>query len=662
MTATLQESEIMSERPQTELERQKAVTDALGDDFKFPLFNGRQAIESQRKSSYKNTARAAREIIDNAVEAGAKNVWVVFDRPSGGERAKNERRDAVSAIAFIDNGPGMISKMARYALSWGGGTHFDNPTGIGRFGFGLPNSSINQTRRVEVYTRTDAKAKWTRVVLDINPEKLKTVSVSGLVNVDPPEDANLPAFVSEYLKRQKVALDSGTVVVWDRPDRLTARSGTKLKELMLDDFGVVYRYMLDDFTLVVDGVTVKKVDPLFLTPDALFFKPATEGGAESTYDKELTVSYSRDPETGAQHLKLLNTVAAVREARIDTNVEAVGVLSVKIARFPYGFAAERIVIGEKIINGEKKPIWQEVPKDSDEYRRIQIRKKRRGVSFVRAKREIDTFDALPTTSSDKANGLGEWPVLQGYALHWGIEVRFSPQLDEAFGIGNDKQTVSPIEDFWRVLVEAEVDKAAREEQRHQQAQRRKKEAEEAARQATDPDHPNPASEAAAGAEDVMGRNRPLPPERVEETQKKFDEAVEEKVKEAGIPRDEAEEAVKREAKRKKFAIDFFESEGGVFYKPDFGNGLQRVVLINKAHPFFKGFYAQLIGHGNAKARQAVDLLLLALAKSELEADDKLKATYANQREAEWTPFLKIGLNILDQLQPADPEEREEDVT
>jgi hypothetical protein len=38
-------------------------------------------------------------------------------------------------------------------LSWGGGTQFDDPDFIGKFGFGLPNASINQTRRVEVYTR-----------------------------------------------------------------------------------------------------------------------------------------------------------------------------------------------------------------------------------------------------------------------------------------------------------------------------------------------------------------------------------------------------------------------------------------------------------------------------------------------------------------------------
>src|SRR5688500_10714837 len=97
-TASPENVETMSESPKTEIERQKLAVSALGKDFQFPLFNGRNAIESQRKSGYKNTARAAREIIDNAIEAGAKNVWVVFDRPSSADRAKNERKDAVSAI------------------------------------------------------------------------------------------------------------------------------------------------------------------------------------------------------------------------------------------------------------------------------------------------------------------------------------------------------------------------------------------------------------------------------------------------------------------------------------------------------------------------------------------------------------------------------------
>ena len=81
------------------------------------------------------------------------------------------------------------------------------------------------------------------------------------------------------------------------------------------------------------------------------------------------------------------------------------------------------------------------------------------MSFVRSGRELQTVDAFPRSPHDVASGLGNWPLLQTYAYHWGIEVRFQPDLDEAFGITNDKQGVRPIEDFWRALVLKEIDKA-----------------------------------------------------------------------------------------------------------------------------------------------------------------------------------------------------------
>src|SRR5581483_6310575 len=117
----------------SELERQKKYLAQLPEHYAFPLFNARQAVESQRRSGYKDTAAAARGIVDNAIEAGASKVDIIFDTARGGGN-----RRYVNAVAFIDNGSGMVPEMARYALSWGGGSHFDDPSFIGRFGFGLP--------------------------------------------------------------------------------------------------------------------------------------------------------------------------------------------------------------------------------------------------------------------------------------------------------------------------------------------------------------------------------------------------------------------------------------------------------------------------------------------------------------------------------------------
>src|ERR1039457_6496390 len=178
----------------SELERQDKYLAQLPENYEFPLFNARQAVESQRRSGYKDTAAASREIVDNAIEAGAARADVVFDTVKG----KNSKR-SVAGIAFIDDGSGMLSAMARYALSWGGGTHFEDPEFIGRFGFGLPNSSINQTRRVEVYTRTASDQPFTRSYLDIT-----SPSAYGMQFVPPEEQAPLPGFVRQYIDRNKL--------------------------------------------------------------------------------------------------------------------------------------------------------------------------------------------------------------------------------------------------------------------------------------------------------------------------------------------------------------------------------------------------------------------------------------------------------------------------
>ena len=170
-----------SDRLLSELERQRKYLKRLPPDFRFPIFNARQALESQRSSGYRDTASAAREIVDNAMEAGADRIDLIFDA----EKNSTGRR-VVSNIAFIDNGPGMLPEMARYAVTWGGGTHFDEQTFIGRFGFGLPNASINQTRKMHVFTRTQPSEPFMRVSLDLDQYKdgapMKSDSKRALFN------------------------------------------------------------------------------------------------------------------------------------------------------------------------------------------------------------------------------------------------------------------------------------------------------------------------------------------------------------------------------------------------------------------------------------------------------------------------------------------------
>jgi hypothetical protein len=650
-------------RQLSEIERQNYYTNQLDDEtYEYPLFSGKQAVLSQRRSGYRTSAKAAREIIDNALEAGAKNVWVIFDRPEEASRGKHERKNAVSAIAFIDDGPGMTPKMARYALTWGGGTHHEDPVKIGKFGFGLPNSSINQTKRVEVYSRTDPDQPWACAVLDISD-----LPDHGLVQVQAPKQAQLPKFVQQYLSTKKIKLGTGTVVVWVKPDRLTYVKASTLKEHFLDDFGTTYRYLLPrqetdpetervkllsagTFRLMVEDVMVEPVDPLFLTPGCRFYlspneKEPKKGGAWSTYERMIPVKYYVDEETGAKHLERLKDADALQAAREDPAVMGVGTITLRIARFPYGF-----VLGEK------------QHRKTDGGKRFEIRLSRRGMCFVRAGREIETFDAYPRTKHDKESGLGDWPHISGYAYHFGVEVKFDPDLDEVFNVGNDKQTIRPIDDFWRVMADPEValDAAIRTEERYQQKTRMEERKARLDPQITDEKVTAPAIAAVSQASTATGKSGPLPENRREESKKLQDQAIQDLVEKTGESVEKARKAIEDEARRKRYAVEFFESRGGVFFEPSLGNGLQRVARINRLHPFYEVFYSRVAAMDDPVARQAIIVLLLTLAEAELSAEDEtVRGVYETQRESVWSPFLKLGLKKLEELEPEVEEQEDE---
>ena len=90
-------------------------------------------------------------------------------------RARAERsRDTILGIAELFDKLGDTERAGQVR------THFEDPETIGKFGFGLPKALINQTRRVEVSTKTSDAKKISMAWLDINPEN---VSETGLQTV-----------------------------------------------------------------------------------------------------------------------------------------------------------------------------------------------------------------------------------------------------------------------------------------------------------------------------------------------------------------------------------------------------------------------------------------------------------------------------------------------
>lgn len=623
-----------SDRLLTEVERQQKYLDRLPANYAFPLFNASQALESQRRSGYRNTASAAREIVDNAMEAGATRIDISFARPK--QLKAHQRAESISAVAFIDNGSGMIPRMAQYALSWGSGTHFDDPAFIGKFGFGLPNASINQTRLVEVYTKVKGAKTVTKAWLDA-----RDVKDHGLQQIPETVEAELPEFVQTYLDKKGLPFDHGTVVVWVEPDRISYRTPALMREHLVDDFGVTYRYLLEKVELYVEGTRVEPVDPLFLTPGARYFLDEEDGGARMSADWNIPVKWARD-DNGVLQLTKVEDVAELDPG--DANLEAAGAIYVRVSRFPYGFA-------EHATGKAETPA----------HRRFEIRKTRRGMSFVRAGREIETVDVFPKSMRDQAKGLGDWPLLQSYAYHWGVEVRFDPTLDEIFGITNDKQTVRPIEDLWRLFASEDIDVQLGREQTFQRKMRREERQRQQGGGAEKSPEPTVAETAAAKADTITGQKPRVADRAKIKAREAFEQESTRRSKVDDTSIEQARKAVEDEAKRRPYVVDFFDEPRGPFYRPDWAHGGQVAVQINRQHAFFQTLYGPLLAlpHGS-QAKQALDVLLIALARAELAIeDDTCAAWYETQRERAWSPFLADAYKMLQQSTAAVDEETAE---
>lgn len=218
----------------------------------------RTFILATRDTGYKSTAAAVAELVDNALQARARHVDVLL---------RDDEPDGV-ALAVVDDGIGMNGWTLRTALCFGGSTRFDDRQGQGRFGMGLPNSSVSQARQIEVYS-------W----------RARRQPIFCYLDVDEIADGRMtqvPAICRRPLPNwtRSCARRSGTCVVWRRCDRLDCRRRSTLCQRLHDSLGQWFRYFIwSGVSITVDGEPVAAIDPLFLrredTPAAgrLFGEP-----------------------------------------------------------------------------------------------------------------------------------------------------------------------------------------------------------------------------------------------------------------------------------------------------------------------------------------------------------------------------------------------------
>ncbi len=208
------------------------------------LVNFQNFIIATRDSGYKNTASALAELVDNAIEAGATKIDIEIDKLSEHEGEQYE-------VLITDNGKGMSESELNLALQFGGSSRFNSRNQLGRYGMGLPNSSLSQCRRVEVLT-------W----------KKKGEFLSNYLDVDEVIDKKLTRLTKPKKSSKTflpISTKSGTIVRWKKCDRLSFKYLKSLVKHIQFELGKIFRYAIwREVEIKICGEKVLPFDPLYI--------------------------------------------------------------------------------------------------------------------------------------------------------------------------------------------------------------------------------------------------------------------------------------------------------------------------------------------------------------------------------------------------------------
>ena len=383
--------------------------------------------DALRNTGYKNIESAAAEIVDNSVEANAKDVFMIISEsinPLSG-------RKVVTEIGFLDNGEGMNADILGRCLGIGATTR-QARKGMGRFGVGLPQASLHACPKVEVYFWQNGIGNCHKVFLDINKVKDGTQT-----EIEDPELINIPEKYAPYISYRTLTESydftlSGTLVVWKHCDRVIPRTRGPLTEHLEFALGRKFRHFIHEglceIKIICDenqesAIDVLPNDPLFLMEKNLVM----------CRQSEVREIYKYGQESDLEPVFELYTADGVGSGEVDIPVKYIDrdgkVASSKvIARFsivkPYFYDQTAFPSG----NPGSAPFGKHASKLE-------------GISIIRANREIDfgKFDFYSDTNEPQHR----W---------WGCEIIFTPELDEAFGVANNKQYVD-----LKKMAEADID-------------------------------------------------------------------------------------------------------------------------------------------------------------------------------------------------------------
>ncbi len=380
-----------------------------------------QMGDALRNTGYKNIESAVSEILDNAIEAEAKDVFVLVK----GSPDPVTGRKGVSEIAFLDNGTGMDLQQLESCLGIGFTTRTDRK-GMGRFGVGLPQSSLYACPSVDVYSWRNGYENCHKVYLDINKVRL-----GEQTQIDDAILCPIPDKFKKFLNyntdtKHYDFMKSGTFVHWKNCDRVSPKTISYLFPKLEFELGKRFRFLIKDKTHNIRLIDIENETHAFniMPNDPLFLmKP------------NYVLGNPYDPENICERYNLNCTEPLFELYTNDNCKDGIVTIPVKYRDKDTREIKESIVT---VVFSKVRDIFYDqtaIPGKSPGGTKMgKYVARLEGISIVRAKREIDfgMFNFYKNLNEPQHR----W---------WGCEIRFEPELDEAFGVANNKQHVELIE-------------------------------------------------------------------------------------------------------------------------------------------------------------------------------------------------------------------------
>lgn len=573
------------DRQRKYVETQKAKTKGLGVVFADAFLRGMRDI------GYKNPAWAICELVDNSLQAAATSVSVRFGYDAG-----NKAKVKPDKIAICDDGNGMIPEMISYAVRWGGTDREGDRTGFGRYGYGLPSSSVSLAKRYTVYAKAP-ESDWHAVTVDIDELSAAAGDPEKTQELLSPKPASVPEWVIKAAKGDDkydlAKAESGLVIVLEDLDRLNCLNGwirtDTLKAKLLQHLGVIYRHFIPEKRLAVDGTVAQAVDPLFLMEHARLYD-------ETSIRAERVES---------------------RTFEVESSTGEVGKIRIRASMLPPNF------------QGEDPNVYSEDSRGRKLNKRYEIMRDYNGLLICRAGRQIDTISP-------------RWTKFQNNDTNIKIEIDFDPALDEFFNVTTAKQQIVIEDEMWEKLRNdgkkgGALEKLVQDMRNRLDDLRAQHKA--ASKNQENPESPRPSALAMEHTEKFKSNVSDPTPSQREEGVRNFEQAVNDQAQATGRHRDTVREELAERLAKKKWEVEFQAIPEGPFFRP-FRLGEQKRLVINTDHPFYSRIY-----QAAPEAQYALEVLLFVLAERELDSVGDAEMFYKSERN-KWSERLRHALAQL----------------